>query len=138
MANGVQFSGENKRYCTLLGGGKGSARGSGTGTVKRRAVLGGWLLEMLVGGGNKGGGLYPITKIIQLLEKNTLKIGVDKTRVGKIKWNFMKGIELFYHQNRLRLFVLYPVNIHRRNFLHLVKRMLFQNYHGGFPYRDPY
>jgi len=40
MANGVQFFGENKRYCTLLGGGKGGVMGSGMGTMKGRAVLG--------------------------------------------------------------------------------------------------
>ncbi len=41
MANGVQFSGENVRYCTLLGGRKGGAMGFSMGMVKRRAVLGG-------------------------------------------------------------------------------------------------
>jgi hypothetical protein len=41
MTNGVQFSGENKRYCTLLGGKREDAWGSGMGTMKRRAVLGG-------------------------------------------------------------------------------------------------
>jgi len=102
MANGVRFSGENKRYCTLLGGERGSARGSGMGTMERRAVLGtdsGCLDHMQVQG------VYPPT-----LQSGDISDSINPSRGCFLSLFYKKPCLFFRNCSILPRFGVFPGN----------------------------